>query len=354
MSAKRILLLTCMALASLWLSGCGGKKAEEDVEYVNPEEQRSHEPGAPATSDRPIKVALIPRLLTGSFAASMRVGAIRAQQKLDKVFLSWSGPTKADDVSGQTRIMHDYIWQGIDAMVIHPLDVKALGPSLGHAKGQNIPVAAVNLPLQGANVVSCVTCSDTSVGALAADHLAQLLDGKGEVLVLREQKESVAANDIAKGFSEALAIKHTDLTSVEKEAYAGKDPAAAHKAAAALLKKHPKLAGVYCSGTIGAEAVLKALQEAKRAGQVKFVVSTTSPALVKALTDGQLHAMALPNAAQLGYRGVEAVVNQVRGRPVQIETIVDPMLVTKANMGQQEMKDLHSPDPLSLLPKKDD
>jgi len=39
---------------------------------------------------------------------------------------------------------------------------------------------------------------------------------------------------------------------------------------------------------------------------------------------------------------------------VQIEINVDPMLVTKANMGQQEMKDLHSPDPVSLLPKHDD
>ena len=51
-----------------------------------------------------------------------------------------------------------------------------------------------------------------------------------------------------------------------------------------------------------------------------------------------------PNPIRMGYESVKALISHLRGEEVKLELDTGAVVVTKENMSQPEMKDLHSPD----------
>jgi len=73
--------------------------------------------------------AVIPKGTTHSFWQSIRAGAETAGKELDcKIF--WTGPEREGDRERQIQIVEDVIAQKVDAVVLAPLDSRALVPSV--------------------------------------------------------------------------------------------------------------------------------------------------------------------------------------------------------------------------------
>jgi ribose transport system substrate-binding protein len=294
-----------------------------------------------------IRIAVIPKGMTHEFWKSIHAGALQAARELG-VEILWKGPQKEDDRAQQITVVEDVLSRGVDGIVLAPLDDRALMRPVQDAMRENIPVVIIDSGLQGKNYVSFVATDNFRGGVMAARRIGELLGGKGRIFMIRYQAGSASTTERERGFIETVEKDFPGLTVLAKDQYAGPTTESAYQTAENLLGRFPDVDGVFCPNESSTFGALRALQEARLTGKVKFVGFDSSPKLVQALADGQLQGLILQNPVKMGYLGIVTMVQYLRGQKVAelIDTGVG--LATKDNMETADIKALLTPD-LSIL-----
>src|SRR6266540_596276 len=143
------------------------------------------EPGPAAGPKKSFKIAVIPKGLTHEFWKSIHAGAVKARQDLAAegitVEVVWKGPLREDDREQQIQVVEGFTSQGVDGIVLAPLDSKALVRPVEEAKRLGIPTVVIDSGLESTAIESFVATDNRKGGMLAADRMGQLLNGKGKV-----------------------------------------------------------------------------------------------------------------------------------------------------------------------------
>ena len=110
------------------------------------------------------------------------------------------------DVSTQASQMDQYINQGVDAIVVVPVQADSLQPQLQAAADAGIPIVAVNAALDDtSNLASSVLPDDISAGESEAQAMVDELGGEGQVVVLQGPLGQSAELDRTTGINNVLA-----------------------------------------------------------------------------------------------------------------------------------------------------
>src|SRR5690606_23679808 len=144
--------------------------------------------GSGTAGDR-LQIAVIPKGTTHDFWRSIHAGALQAEQELNAegipVEVIWQGPLREDDREQQVQVVEGFIAQGVDGIVLAPLDDRALVRPVEEARRAGVPTVIIDSGLQSDQIVSFVATDNYLGGQLAADRMAELLDGEGRIIVLR-------------------------------------------------------------------------------------------------------------------------------------------------------------------------
>jgi ribose transport system substrate-binding protein len=111
-----------------------------------------------------------------------------------------------------------------------------------------------------------------------------------------------------------------------------------------LLVKWKDVDGVFCPNESTTFGMLRALQDAKRAGALKFVGFDSSEKLVEALGKDELSGLVLQNPFRMGELGVRAAVDKLDKKPVEARIDTGVQLVTRENMQEPAVKAVLTPD----------
>ncbi|MBT4483011.1 MAG: substrate-binding domain-containing protein, partial [Candidatus Latescibacteria bacterium] len=128
-----------------------------------------------------ITIAVIPMGTTHEFWKSIHAGAVTASQELG-VDIIWKGPLKEDDREEQIQIVETFIAADVDAIVLSPIDDRALIRPVRDAKKLGIPTIIFNSDLEGEFHESFVSTDNYRGGALGAELVGELLGGKGKLI----------------------------------------------------------------------------------------------------------------------------------------------------------------------------
>jgi len=337
--------LLCALVAAIW--GCERQPP--------PSGGGTTQPAGPGASTQPsqakLRIAVIPKGTTHDVWKSVHAGAIKAGRELGNVEVIFRGPEKEDDREQQVSLVQNFISGRIDAIVLAPLDDKALVPAARQAMAAKIPVVIIDSALAGEvghDFVSFAATNNYQGGVLAGERMGALLAGKGRVLLLRYQEGSASTTDRERGFTEALA-KFPGLELVDRKRYAGPTRATAQEAAENLLTADSNVAGVFCPNESSTFGMLLALRSRGLTGKLKFVGFDASPGLVEALGKRELDGLVVQNPMKMGYVGVKTAVDHIRGQTVPPLQDTGVVLVTPETMKQPEYQDLLSPDLSSYL-----
>jgi ribose transport system substrate-binding protein len=309
--------------------------------------------GSPAGSEavspenRKPLIAVIPKGMTHEFWKSVHVGALQAGQELG-VEILWKGPQKEDDRAQQITVVEDVLSRGIDGIVLAPLDDRALIRPVDEAMKEKKPVVIIDSRLQGDNFISYVATDNYKGGVLAAERLSALLGGRGRIFMIRYQEGSASTMEREKGFLETMKAQSPGVQFLIQDQYTGATTETAYQLVENLLSRFPDVDGIFCPNESSTFGALRALQEAKLAGKVKFVGFDSSPKLVQALRDGHLQGLVLQNPVKMGYLGVQTIVRHLRGETVLRVIDTGVVMVTPETMETPENKALLNPD-LSIL-----
>lgn len=293
-------------------------------------------------------VAVIPKGTTHEFWKSIHAGAMKAKADLAakgvNVDIIWKGPQKEDDREQQITLVEDIASRGVSGIVLAPLDDKALVRPVQEAVAEKIPVVVIDSGLQTDAYVSFVATDNYKGGALAARRLGTLLGGKGKAIMLRYQEGSDSTMQREKGFTETLAKEYAGIELVSSEQYGGATTESSYQKAESLLQSFPAVDGIFCPNESTTFGMLRAIQDAGRAGKVTFVGFDASKKLVDALAAKQIHGLVLQDPFRMGHDGVMSIIDHLQGKTVPKRVDTGVSMATPENMNDDKLKALLTPD----------
>jgi ribose transport system substrate-binding protein len=304
-----------------------------------------------ATAAEAYQIAVIPKGTTHEFWKSIHAGAMKAKVELAAqgiaVNVIWKGPLKEDDREQQIQVVENFIGRRVDGIVLAPLDNKALVAPVETATRGKIPVVIIDSGLATKAITSFVSTDNREGGRIAARNLGRLLDGKGNVIMLRLQVGSASTEEREEGFLEVMKKDFPAIRLLSTDQHAGVTRDTAKRAAENLLSRFGReVNGVFGCNESSSAGLLLALRDAGLAGKVKFVGFDSGETLNAGLKSGDIDGLVVQNPMNMGYLGVKTVVAALRGEkvPAQIDTGVG--FVTKANFNDPALADIVNP-PLS-------
>lgn len=123
-----------------------------------------------------LKIGFSQVTLQSPFYVQLKNGAeAAAKASGDKlIFLDANG-----DVSKQNNDIQDLITQGVNAIIINPVNPDAVAPSLDAAAAAGIPVITVDRPVRGGKVVAHVGRDNRAMGKLVGEAVVAKLKADG-------------------------------------------------------------------------------------------------------------------------------------------------------------------------------
>ena len=304
--------------------------------------------GPKGGASRPLRIAFVPKGTTHEFWRTIHAGAVKARQDLlargVHVELVWKGPLREDDREQQVQVVESFASQGMDGIVLAPLDERALVRPVEEAKRLGVPTVIVDSALASGEIVSFVATDNRKGGEMGADELGRLLGGKGRALLLRYQEGSASTTAREEGFLSRLKSAWPGVELVVSDQYAGATVDTAKRASENLVNRHGRdIQGVFAVNETATVGMLLALQDAGLAGRVKLVGFDGTPTLVAAMRAGHLHAFVLQNPFRMAGLGVETLVDHLQGKAVPQRIDTGAVLVTPATLDAPATRELLEP-----------
>ncbi|MBN1893735.1 substrate-binding domain-containing protein [bacterium] len=288
-------------------------------------------------------IAVIPKATSHSFWNAIHAGAVKASRDLD-VEILWQGPAKEDDREMQINVVQNFVSRGVDAIVLAPLDETALVRPVRAALKRKIPVVIIDSDLREALYSSFVATDNYAGGKMAAEKLAGLLNGQGNVLMMRYTEGSASTTNRERGFLDGMKENAPGINLVSTDQYGGVTMESALKVGQNLLNKFPKLDGIFCANESSTFGMLRALETAGKAGKIRFIGFDSSEPLLAGLKNGGLDGLVLQNPFKMGYLGVATAVEVLKGNTVQPRIDTGVRIVTRENLEDPEIRELVEPD----------
>jgi len=304
--------------------------------------------GPSSGAKKSFKLAVIPKGTTHEFWKSIHAGAIKATQDLAAegitVEVIWKGPLREDDREQQIQVVEGFTSQGVDGLVLAPLDSKALVRPVEEARRLGIPTVIIDSGLQSDQIASFVATDNYKGGVLAGEEMGRLLGGKGKALLLRYQEGSASTEERERGFLEKVKAAWPGVEVLSSDQYAGATRDTAKRASENLLNRFGNdIQGIFTVNETATAGMLLALQDISKAGKVKFLGFDSSQPFLDAMKAGQLDGIVLQNPLNMGELGVKTMVRHLLGKPVEKLVDTGVFLITPKNMDDPASKDLIRP-----------
>nr|WP_147197610.1 substrate-binding domain-containing protein [Pantoea sp. CCBC3-3-1] len=168
------------------------------------------------------------------------------------------------DVALQVQQVEDFINQGVDAIILNPVDTQGVTPMINAAKQANIPLIFVNrkpeVPLSGA--MAYVGSDSALSGKMQIEALAKQMNYRGNIAILMGALSNEEARERTRAV-EAFVAQHKEMKVVEKQSAKWQRNEAVDVVSGWLLNGTPVNAIVANNDEMAIGAIM-ALNQAKR------------------------------------------------------------------------------------------
>jgi ABC-type sugar transport system substrate-binding protein len=244
-----------------------------------------------------------------------------------------------DDVSKQLSQVQNFIANGVNAIIVNPVDTSATAAITKAAADAGVPLVYVNRqPIDVDKLgpkAAFVASNEAESGTLEAKQICKLLGGKGNILVMEGVLSNQSAVQRTKDIHEVISTPDCSGIKVVAEQTANYDRTQAQNLMTNWLSKGLKFDAVVSNND---EMAIGALQAMKSAGMdtksaIVGGIDATQDALAS-MKAGDLKVTVFQDAAGQGKGAVDAALALAAGKPVEKKVYIPFLLVTPANMDQ--------------------
>jgi ribose transport system substrate-binding protein len=299
---KALLVMLILSLVLLTSCSSGATKDENETELRH--------------------IALVAPIHAEEQGDAIRLGAEAAAKEYGMV-LDYIPLESSDDEAEQLQAALKVLEKGSSAILIDPASEAVLQKLGDQASAADIPVIALNDERMTAGVPSAIAINNEVAGRKAGEQLADLLEGRGVVAILRSDREDPDLMAREEGAKRVL----SDIGGIEVAdgAACGKREDACWQAAKQLLDRE-SVDGILALDIQASLGAAKEVIRRKVQGKIKIVTFGSDLEQLQLLQDGILHKLVVQNGFSTGYLGVEQAVKVLDGskydKPIVLETKV--------------------------------
>jgi len=265
-----------------------------------------------------------------SFFDALRGGVRRAAESLQPPlhveFHSYPGMGR-----GEVESISAVLDGPCDGVILAPSSLSKIGPLIRKATMRNIPVVCVATDAPGTERLTTISADPFTSGAIVAELLTRVRKGAGETAILTGDLATFDHSEKVRGFRSMLADLGSALSLIEV-VETHDDYPEAYRQTCQLLERHPAVSGIYVS-TANSLAVIEALQEKGRLGNVTIVVTDLFPELLPLIRSGHVLATLYQRPLTQGRMAFEVlhrfIVEGIRPRSVYK---LPPYIVLRSNI----------------------
>jgi ribose transport system substrate-binding protein len=321
MYKKVILMLLVLLLLASMVVSCG------------PAETTPAPSEAEGTSQRvvkgpndPIKIGFSQMMLNAAWMSELKM---LTERKAEELGVELVYANAENDKQKQIADVENLLSQGIDLLLLAPVDGTAAVPAIEKANEAGVPVVIGIRATPAEDIVSFVNGDDLVAGRAAADYIATMLGGKGKVVELVGPLGASPFILRSQGFNDVVAT-YPEIEIV------GQQVADANRAKAVsvmenIMASAPEINAVFGANDEMAFGAYEALKAAGREKDVVIIGVGGTLETFEAIRDGILTAdISYPTA--MGPDALELGVKYLRGEDVPNRVVVPVSLITKGNV----------------------
>ncbi len=280
-------------------------------------------PAATAAPQQPATKLYIPVISKGfqhQFWQAVKKGSEQAAADLN-VDITFEGPESEAMVDKQVEMFQTALDKHPAAICLAAVDSKAFQPLLEKAKAANIPVVGFDSGVDSDIPVTTAATDNIAAAAMAADKMAELIGGEGEVAIIAHDQTSRTGIDRVKGFTDEMTSKYPNIKIVDTQ-YGGGDQLKSTDLAKAIIQAHPNLKGFFGANEGSIIGVLNGVKELGMEGKLVVIGYDSGQQQLDAIRAGTEAGAITQNPIGIGYKCVEAAVKASKGEslPKTIDT----------------------------------
>jgi LacI family transcriptional regulator len=219
----------------------------------------------------------------------------------------------------------------LDGLIFCPGDPDGVRQLMRRAAARRIPVVCVNTDAPNTRRLTSVAMDGRTGGMLAGELMHRFLPTGGEVAIVTGLRTTLVHLQETQGFRDALESLSSSLR-VVMEVEAHDEPNEAYEKCSGLLAQHPDLRGIYVC-TANSMAVLRALADFGRTGEVTIIGTDIFPELAEAIRAGKVMATIYQRPARQGRLAFESLFRfLVEGVCPPQSILVTPSVILRANL----------------------
>ncbi len=299
--------IATVAAAALTLAGCSSGGEVSDG-------------GAEGGDGERLSIALVSKGFQHQFWQAVKQGAEQRAEELG-VDVTFEGPASETEIDTQLQMFRAAIDRSPDAIGFASLDPEACIPLMEAAEAADIPVVEFDAGCDSEYPLSIAKTDSLGAGALAADHMAELLGGEGEVGIVGHSQINSTGVERRDGFVERIESEYPDIEIVDIQ-YGDGDHLKSADIAKAMIAAYPDLKGIYGTNEGSAIGVVNAVGElGLEPGELTIIGFDSGKAQIDAIKNGVMAGAITQNPIGIGEATVQAAYDAIQGETP--EAVVD-------------------------------
>lgn len=308
MKKKWIATLLTAAL-TVSLLGCGGGASDKAA---------ATDEAAAADSGKPY-IAMIALGFSHQYWQAVKQGAEQAAEEYG-VSITFEGPETETQVDKQVDMLKTALGNNPVAVCMAAIDTESVAGILQEAKGKGVKVVGFDAGVGEAEADCKCTTDSIEAGAIAAEHAAELLGGKGKVAVIGYSQTTVDSVERNKGFIDKITNDYPDIEVVDVQ-FGDGDHLKSAEIAKAMVQANPDLNLIFTNNEGSCIGAYNGLNEVGKIDDVKLIGFDSSAAMKEAIRNGQIAGAITQDPIGMGYKSIEAAVKLVNGE--EVESFID-------------------------------
>jgi ribose transport system substrate-binding protein len=266
-----------------------------------------------------------------------RRGTEKADEELADVTVEFRMPpdgTAAD----QKRIVDDLLAKGIDAIAISPVD-PANQTQLINDTARQALVFTQDSDAPQSERAAYVGTDNVAAGRQAGTLIKEAIPEGGQIMLFVGKSDARNAQERTQGIREALQGSNIQIIDVRTD---DTDRVRAKSNVSDTLVKYPEVKGLVGLWSYNGPAIVNAVKEAGKTGQVKIVAFDEEDETLAAVRDGAIYATVVQQPYEFGYQAIKLMAQAAKGDrsgiPANKQVIVPTLVIKRDGIEEFQRK----------------
>jgi len=290
------------------------------------------------TSGKNFKLAFVTNNASDYWTIA-RKGVEKADAELNDVTVDFRLPGEGT-AAEQKRIIDDLVSTGIAGIAISPVDPDNQTQLINDTAKKAL-VITQDSDAPKSDRALYIGTDNVAAGRQAGELLKEALPNGGKIMVFVGKSDARNAAERFQGLKEALQGSKVEILDIRTD---DTDRARAKSNAADTLVKYPDIAGLVGLWSYNGPAILNAVKDAGKVGQVKIVCFDEEDETLAGVKDGSIFATVVQQPFEFGYQSVKLMAQILGGDKSAIpanKQINVPTLVIKKDSVEEFQKKIN-------------